>query len=369
MAVQRVSAQDLAACEVLPFDLFDADGALVLMRGMHAPPAHELAQMLARGLFCNELPHAASSISAPVSVLRTLNDCCERLEKLLPELSSQPAPAQEVMALVALLDAALDLNPDVALACVLLQQIGGVYSVRHCLESALLALLLARSCNLDDAECTRIAASCLTMNIGMLDMHDSLQLRRHQLDDSEIQRIRHHPEISINLLRQAGIDDAQWLEYVLHHHENEDGSGYPFGKQAAAIPPGARIIALADRYCAQVASRNYRQSLTPQQACATMRHEFGAPHEQALLGAFLREIGEFPPGSRVLLADGALAVVSHRRAGMPPLVHRLRDAQGQLLTPPQLQDARDNPIQRALHEADAPLRFAMKKVWGEHATL
>jgi hypothetical protein len=32
------------------------------------------------------------------------------------------------------------------------------------------------------------------------------------------------------MLELAGIRDADWLRAVLHHHEQEDGGGYPTGK-------------------------------------------------------------------------------------------------------------------------------------------
>ena len=67
-------------------------------------------------------------------------------------------------------------------------------------------------------------------------------------------------------MRQAGIDDQAWLDCVLLHHETGNGSGYPFGRHADEIPDAARIVSLADRYCARVSSRSYRKSMVPNAA-------------------------------------------------------------------------------------------------------
>src|SRR5206468_11234718 len=48
---------------------------------------------------------------------------------------------------------------------------------------------------------------------------------------------------------------------VRHHHERWDGSGYPDGLRGAAIPLGARIVAVADVYDALTSTRPYREAL------------------------------------------------------------------------------------------------------------
>ncbi|WP_338849158.1 HD domain-containing phosphohydrolase [Massilia sp. W12] len=368
MGAQRLNAVDLAnlAQESLVCDVFNADGELVFARGTHLPPLTELSALLTRGLFCSDAAQARATPAADIYVLRCYNQASRQLGDLLPQLSSCDNARHQLRTIAAQLQQALESAPDLSLACILLQQIGGVYSVRHCLESALLALLLGQACGCDDP--LEIACAALTMNVGMLDMHDSLQNRRQQLMHSEIQQIQRHPEISRQILRQAGIEDANWLSYVLLHHENADGSGYPAGCDLPQIPTGARVLALADRYCAQVAARNYRRSLNPQQCFLNICQEFSAPADSSLLAAFMREIGPCPPGARVMLDDGALAVVSRRRSGMPPLLHRLRSAQGEILTP-QEQDSRDNPIRDILGVEAADCRFSMKSVWGEAAAL
>ena len=39
--------------------------------------------------------------------------------------------------------------------------------------------------------------------------------------------LRSHPMHSVQLLQLAGVDDGNWLDAVLRHQENEDGSDYP----------------------------------------------------------------------------------------------------------------------------------------------
>ena len=64
-------------------------------------------------------------------------------------------------------------------------------------------------------------------------------------------------------MRCAGVSDEQWLACVLQHHETDDGSGYPEGRSNGEVALNAKLIGLADRYCACVSARNYRRSMAP----------------------------------------------------------------------------------------------------------
>jgi hypothetical protein len=301
------------------------------------------------------------------SVLRALNTLAGRLEHQLAHLDDAREAGPGLRALAADLLHAVDMGQDVALACVLLNQIGGTYPIRHCIETAIVVAVVGRGLGLPDATLTAMAAAALTMNCAMLDAHDDFKRRVALpgvvLSGDERARLRSHPEDSARTLACAGIGDEEWLACVLHHHEDDDGSGYPHGLPGHEIPRGARLVRLADRYCARVSARNYRRSLAPDVALA----ELNAEHDPLLKDAFHRHVGRFPPGTLVQLTDGGTGVVTYRPAiaGEGPEVACLRDAAGQALVVPRVHRlASEDGIARALMEDEAELRFAMKAIWG-----
>jgi hypothetical protein len=75
------------------------------------------------------------------------------------------------------------------------------------------------------------------MNVGMAHIHAHFNSKQGKLSDEEISQVRRHTEESLRVLEAAGVKDANWLAYVLAHHEAEDGSGYPLGK-TGRISPG-----------------------------------------------------------------------------------------------------------------------------------
>ena len=63
------------------------------------------------------------------------------------------------------------------------------------------------------------------------------------------------------------------LPIIRHHHEKQDGSGYPDGLKGAQVPLTARILQITDIYDALTTDRPYRKALSTEKAFAIMREE------------------------------------------------------------------------------------------------
>jgi len=133
---------------------------------------------------------------------------------------------------------------------------------------------------------------------------------------------------------------------VRAHHEHLDGSGYPARLSGEAIPTAARILRLADVYCAKVGRRDYRPAHTPE---AAFRGLFGSERlrlDMPLAAHLLRRLGLYPPGTLVRLANRETAVVTRHLSRRQPLrqVVSLLDHRGRLLERPQVRDLQRHPI-------------------------
>ena len=90
------------------------------------------------------------------------------------------------------------------------------------------------------------------------------------------------------MLESLGVDPV--AEWVLHHHERWDGTGYPDRLRADEIPLGARIIFVADAYDAMTSDRAYRGRLTPRAAVDELRRCAGTQFDPEIVDAFAREL-------------------------------------------------------------------------------
>ena len=383
MDQHRITMSDIVVGEALPWDVYDADGHLLLSRGHVVEGAHQVQILVERGLFVDaksmatkvhkvQQPPPPVKIQERPSALRLINLANTRLERLLYNLNNETGAQEKILEVAKALVYATKINTDVALACILLNQEAGNYPVRHCIDTALLSLVIATSMKKSPDEILTITAAALTMNVGMLRQQEALQNSTEPLTETDKKVIHDHPQESVNLLKSVGIDNPEWLSYVLQHHENEDGSGYPLGKVSQDIPVNAKIISVADRYCACVSKRSYRKSLLPNAALRDILLADKKNIDPALTTCFIRELGIYPTGSFVKLENGEVGIVTGKgHSTTTPIVHALIGPRGAPLSFPIKRDTAKQlfSIREVLHDEKAVLRFSMHQLWGDEASL
>jgi len=99
----------------------------------------------------------------------------------------------------------------------------------------------------------------LLHDIGKIGIRDDVLLKPGTLTEDEERKIRRHPHIAEKILAPVGFE--QVIRIVAAHHENVDGSGYPFGLKGEAIPRLARMLAVVDTYDALRSSRPYKKGI------------------------------------------------------------------------------------------------------------
>jgi diguanylate cyclase (GGDEF)-like protein/putative nucleotidyltransferase with HDIG domain len=139
-----------------------------------------------------------------------------------------------------------------------------VYTGSHSQRVAQLAVRLAARIGLprEELELTRLAASL--HDLGKLALPEDLLRKPAPLTAPERTVLQRHAQIGFRMLESLGIDPV--AEWVLHHHERWDGTGYPDRLAGTEIPLGARIIFVADAYDAMTSDRVYRQRRTNEDA-------------------------------------------------------------------------------------------------------
>ena len=174
----------------------------------------------------------------------------------------------------------------------------------HNLRVARLCVSIGRQMSMSASELRLLARAGLMHDIGKLGIPAAVLEKHSSLDESEWILMRTHPEMGLHLLDHAGQSSREVLA-VLYHHERLDGSGYPYGLKAEAIPIEARIVAVADTYDALTSDRPYRKACSDGAARRVLVEEAGARLDAravaALFGA-LDEMGVTEPARRLALA-------------------------------------------------------------------
>ena len=106
-------------------------------------------------------------------------------------------------------------------------------------------------------DASQLEAAVYMHDVGMMFAPESVWLKVGKLSDEDKRQLREHPGHAAGLLeRMHGWTAAAAM--VAQHHEMLDGGGYPAGLQAAAICPGAKILAIVDAFEAVTLKHSHR---------------------------------------------------------------------------------------------------------------
>ena len=386
-----LNVTDIVLGKTLPWDVYDGKEVLLLRKGQTIASPHQLEVLIERGAFVDASEYTMFSrfksdskilaSGAPQeqkevrSTLRLVNQAIEQLEQILTGMLDQPGEpdvSASILDIVNRIREAIEIDPDIALACTLFKPIVKGYSARHGVHAAILSMVTAHSMQKTQDEITTIACAALSMNVSIFSLQERLQLTSRRLSPEENALIKQHPQTSVELLRQAGITDEAWLSYVLHHHENIDGSGYPSGKTGSDIPENAVLISLVDRFTALVSPRAYRPETFPSNAIRILLKERMQGLDPLIAAHFIRTLGVHPPGALVKLHSGEIAVVTKRgQNGSTPIVHALLTPRIYPLPYPYKRET-DNErygIRESFHVKNEDIPFNMQQIWGKAASL
>src|SRR5215218_988290 len=153
----------------------------------------------------------------------------------------------------------------------------------HCETVSTLCVLAAQALGLDAARTERLRLAGLLHDVGKIGVADAILQKPGPLDDEELLTMREHVRVGHTIVAAAELEDeAQW---VLHHHEHVDGSGYPGGLRGEDIPLESRIILVADAFEAMTASRPYRAARPVDDALAELARCAGRQFDRTCVDA------------------------------------------------------------------------------------
>jgi hypothetical protein len=144
------------------------------------------------------------------------------------------------------------------------------YRRPHAARIAEVAVELAAAFGFDESARLEIRQAALLHDIGerQLNLH-FLKLER-PLTFLERQELWRHPVVGEQFAVQNGYSTAVSL-LIRWHHENWDGFGYPDGLRGEAIPLAARILRVADVWCALTADRPFRAAHSAVEAAEMLK--------------------------------------------------------------------------------------------------
>ena len=130
---------------------------------------------------------------------------------------------------------------------------------------------IANGLGLKSYEAMLYFCAAMVYDIGFLSI-DSALLTSEKLSDEEKYKIRSHVKLGADKIDFVPEKyKSIFLDAILMHHENIDGSGYPAGIQGEKIPLVARVIHVVESFIALISRRNYRGIFDKEAAIKELR--------------------------------------------------------------------------------------------------
>jgi putative nucleotidyltransferase with HDIG domain len=180
---------------------------------------------------------------------------------------------------------------DVLVALLNFEEVSDAALRRHSQRHADLALGVARRLRMSRIEAEEVFWAALLHDIGKLSLDRELLSLPRPLTADEWVLVRQHPVLGAKVIEDIpGLERVG--EYIRHHHERWDGTGYPDALRGNAIPLGSRIIAVVDAFDAMLSRRPYRRPRTLFEGIEEIRRQAAKHFDPAVVAAFLGVLEE-----------------------------------------------------------------------------
>jgi putative two-component system response regulator len=249
---------------------------------------------------CRRLKQDPAHRLTPVVLVTGMSQREKRIEGLdagADDFLSKPVDTQELLARVRTLVRMkrytddLDSAASLIVAMALLVEARDGNTEGHCHRMANYATALGRALDLGEGDLQALQRGGFLHDIGMLAIPDAVLKKSGPLNQEEYELMKSHTTVGDSLC--SNLRSLEGVRPIVrHHHERNDGSGYPDGLKGDEIPLVAQIIGLVDVYDAVTTRRPYQGPHSPQEAVDILRGQVARGWRRAELVDTFAELVE-----------------------------------------------------------------------------
>ncbi len=178
----------------------------------------------------------------------------------------------------------------------------------HAVNVAVISLLMGKTFGLSAPEMVDLGVGSMLHDIGKIELPERVRHREEHFTPAENQFYQEHVAHGVTIAKKMSLKPGATL-VIAQHHEHADGSGFPLKLNSDRMTTAARIVSLVNRYDNMCNPHVPSRALTPHEALSLLFAQGKNRYDTAILGAFIKMMGVYPPGSVVQLTDDRYAMV------------------------------------------------------------
>lgn len=149
------------------------------------------------------------------------------------------------------------------------------FTASHSYTVAHLSEQIGKYFRYSEEKCKKLLIAGYLHDIGKIGIDPGLLEKKGPLNDEEFQMMKLHAYYTGQILSELNV--SEWFKEIVtwaeHHHEKNDGTGYPYGIHEDELGSGVKILAFADVIAALLEDRPYRKGMELEKAFDILREE------------------------------------------------------------------------------------------------
>ncbi len=174
-----------------------------------------------------------------------------------------------------------------SLATILNARAPGIYVLRG--SFLRITLAIGQGTHMDITSLKNLEYAALLHDAGQIVVPEEVLTQPTKLTGKEFDIVKEHPLTGVQIIKHITALKSV-IPYILYHHENYDGSGYPKGLKKNQIPLGARIMAVVGAFEAMIIKKPYRTARTIDEAMEEIRRNAGTQFDPKIVDIFLNVV-------------------------------------------------------------------------------
>jgi len=156
-------------------------------------------------------------------------------------------------------------------------------------EATALAKDFGKATGLDNNTTKDLLLAVKHHHIGVVNFPRSIFTKKNDLTQEEWEKIKSHPTVGSRLI-QSFPNLSHLHNYILHHHERYDGTGYPMKLKGEDIPVISRMLLIIDSYIAMKNGRKYKEPMSKEAIIKEFNKNKGTQFDGRLIEIFIKLI-------------------------------------------------------------------------------